>query len=476
MSAALALPQLRTWFAHKTRPLEGIATVPVRRADMNVTLTTGGRIDSAEKTVVECELQRLEVSVKGQAMGGGGSSTIIRVIDDGTMVKKGDLLCELDASEYKELLRQQRMTVKRARADHRQAELDLEVARVAVIEFREGIYKETLQQLSGQIALGKASWERARDRLGWVQNMLAKGYVPISQLRSEEINERRASFQLKQSEVDLDVFRRYSAPRTLRELEGYVLGAESTLNYQDRRLKVHIEREEMLVQQVENCTIRAPHDGMIIYAIDDERPIPIVEGMVVRQKQDLFHLPNLTKMVAKALVHETVAARVKPGMRTRLRVEGMPGHLLEGHVAAVAQLPTRNSWSEISYFYTEVAIDTIPRGLRPGMTAELEIATDRRRDVLAIPIEALGVEDGRDFCYVAHDDRVERRQIEIGQSTRGLLEVTGGLSEGESVVLDPSQFDEHLETLSPFDGNFSAMAARAEAQAEASAPVEVGSP
>jgi HlyD family secretion protein len=458
-ASAVALPGLQRRLSGRQPVLEGLATGVVRRTDMDVTLTTGGRVDSAEKTLIECELERLELSVKGQALVGGGASTVLSVIPDGTEVRKDDVLCRLDASEYVELLRQQRMTVERARADNRQAELDLEVAKMSVVEFREGTLDEALKDLSGQIALAETTLQRAGDRLKWTRRMLERGYVPFSQVANDDINLRRAEFQLRQTRGTLEVFQKYSAPRTIRELEGGVQTAQMLLDYQNRRLQRHLERETMLEKQVENCTIRAPHDGFVIYAINDDRPIQIEEGMVVRQKQDLFYLPNLTKMVAKAMVHESVARRVQPGMIARIRVEGLPGRLVEGHVASIAQLPTQNAWNEVTYFYTEIVLDTIPRGLKPGMTAEVEIATEHRSDVLAIPIEALAIVEGRDFCFVANEHGVERRPIEIGQSTCGMLEVTAGLEEGERVVLEPDQFDHGLDRISPFNPEFESLAA-----------------
>ena len=75
------------------------------------------------------------------------------------------------------------------------------------------------------------------------------------------------------------------------------------------------------------------------------------------------------------------------------------------------------------------------------MTAEVEFDVDRRLDVLAVPTEAVAVEDGRDICYVAGADGLERRPVTLGRSTRDLLEVTGGLAEGEQVVLNPSKIE-----------------------------------
>jgi len=309
LALKLAPPQLKEWLHRKKSPLEGLSFAVVTRADLMVMLTTAGKIDSAERTLIECQLERAAGGT-GQAASSGGSSTVLSVIADGTLVKEGDILCELDASEYQELLRQQLIAVEQARVDHRQAELNLEVAMTAVVEFREGLLKENLQQLKGQIALDQAALERCIDRLKWAQRMLDKGYTPVSQYLTDEVNERKASFQLRQSRLGLEIFERYSAPKTLRTLEGQVLAAQVMMAYQERRLRMQLEREQLLRKQLEYCTIRAPHDGLVTYAIQDNRPVPIEEGMVVRRRQDLFYLPNLDTMIARAMIHESVANRV----------------------------------------------------------------------------------------------------------------------------------------------------------------------
>jgi HlyD family secretion protein len=125
-------------------------------------------------------------------------------------------------------------------------------------------------------------------------------------------------------------------------------------------------------------------------------------------------------------------------MRARVRVEGFPDQVIEGHVASIAQMPISNSTNRVAYFPAAVKLDNFPRGLKPGMTAEVDITTGRTPGVLVIPAECWAVERGKQVCYVAHHDWVERRVIRIGQSSRNLLEVLEGLSEGEEVVLNPS--------------------------------------
>jgi HlyD family secretion protein len=291
------------------------------------------------------------------------------------------------------------------------------------------------------------------DRLKWARRMLDKGYIARSQLTNEEFNERKAAFDLKKSRMDHDVFRRHTAPRILRDLEGKVFGAEAIRNYQAQRLQRNVDRQRLIERQIERCTIRAPHDGFVIYIYDYNRQLRIEEGMTVYQGQDLFYLPDLEHMEAMAMVHESVVDQVRPGMRARVRIEGLRDEVLEGRVTSVAQLPTQNMFNDLRYFYTEVVLDKVPRGVLPGMTAEVEIATDQRFDVLSIPIEAMAYEEGQEVCYVASEEGVERRELKVGQSTRDRIEVIEGLDEGEQIVLNPARYDEELETISPFDAD-----------------------
>ena len=177
----------------------------------------------------------------------------------------------------------------------------------------------------------------------------------------------------------------------------------------------------------------------MIYADDDARNVHIEPGMVVRQKQRLFYLPNLADMEVAAMLHESVVKSVEPGMRVRVRVEAFPNRVIEGHIDSVTQIPDQHWFSDVKYFYGRVKLHNVPRGLKPGMSAEVEIVTANKADVLVIPPEAVTVESGHDVCYVARDDLLERREVKLGQSTRDYLEVTEGLDEGEAVVLDPDQ-------------------------------------
>lgn len=431
-------PSVLQTLIRRAHPLSGLETATVRRADLSVSMTTSGRLESSDRTVIECDLENLSVSVKGNALTAGGASTILSVIADGSTVERGDVLCVLDASGYEDMVDAQAMNVERAVADNRMAELNLDVARMAVGEFRDGLMAQTLKTMEGTIALSQSDRERAAARLEWTRRMLTKGYMPRSQVVVEEFQSQQVTLALTKARTALRLFKRFSAPIYLRVLESEVLAAEAVMSYQRVRLQRNQERLAKLRRQVERCTIRAPHAGLVIYANDELKNIRIEAGLSVRQRQRLFYLPDLSRMEVSAMLHESVVREVKPGMAARVRLEGLTGRSLEGHVVSVAQLPTQNLFTQVKYFVGVVKLDSVPRGLRPGMSAEVQIRTVRRPDVLAVPPDALAVDRGHDVCYVAHEEQVERREVKIGQATRDLLEVTEGLDEGEEVILDPT--------------------------------------
>ena len=267
--------------------------------------------------------------------------------------------------------------------------------------------------------------------------MKDKGYVSTSTVKTDEFTVAKLEQALKQEEGAFDLFRKFTAPKTVRELEGVVLGTQATLDYQNLRSQRHLDRLKTLEQQVDRCTIRAPHDGYVVYANDPRREIFIEEGMPVRQGQKLFYLPDLNDMEVVALLNESIVSEVRAGMPAQVRVEGMPDRLMPGHVTKIGQFPLPDWRSDVRYFEGIVKLEGPTPGLKPGMTAHVELEMPPRENVLAVPSEAVTSDDGQDVCFVIHDEDVERRPVKLGRVTQEMTEVTAGLHEGEQVVLNP---------------------------------------
>src|SRR3954452_7503866 len=141
-SLATAVAFVCVKYREKTRVHPSLATVPVRRADVDAVVLTSGLVASSRSTEIRCTLERLEAPASGTsaqaAIPKEGASAIISLVPDGATVKKDEVICELDSSEYQELARRQQIVVEEAPSEHLRASVTLEAARMALRSYREG--------------------------------------------------------------------------------------------------------------------------------------------------------------------------------------------------------------------------------------------------------------------------------------------------------------------------------------------------
>jgi HlyD family secretion protein len=425
---------------------EGRPGAPVRRVSFDVWMTAGGVAQSSQQNVIRCQLENLRIRSSRRNFFVGGASTILEIVPNGTMVKKGDVLCRLDASDYQEVADVQTTRVLQHQAEAVQTELALQAAETALKEYRDGLLPQDILGMKGRIALAESEMKVASDRLAWSERMAAKGYASRAQVANDRQALLSATHRLQQAQMELDTYRRFNSTKTLVSLQADVEIARKWAIHEAGdfdKAKVQLGYYRAMIDR---CTIRAPHDGFVIYADgpfrdDPERPV-IEAGASVIQRQELFYFPDLSKMEVVAMLNETVVDRVRGGMPARVRFEGLRGgEDLEGHVDSVDSLP-RRSFNDVAYYPCRITLEGAPSGLLPGMSAKVEIQLGRCQDVLAVPSEAVSVDHDRNVCQVIRPSGLERREITPGRSTPDLIEVTHGLEEGESVVLNSTrEFD-----------------------------------
>jgi HlyD family secretion protein len=459
-----ATHEMGAWPWNDRRPLrERFLFTHVSRTDLNPILNAPGRLESSKKTLIRCELENLVAGARGS-----GSSTILTLLPEGNVVKHGDVLATLDASTYVEMLRQQEITVEQAKASHLQARLNHEIALLAVREYRDGTVKQTLQGMEGSIALARSDLSRAKDHLTWTERMKEKGYASPAQIVSEKHSVSQLELTLASQLTSLALFQRFTLPMTERSLQSQVTSASTALANEGLRLQRQLDRFALLKKQVDRCTIRAPHDGVLFYHKGGNprgQSSVVDEGMEVREKQPLFYLPDLSQMEVQVAVNESVVDQVRIGQRVAVTFEALPKLVLTGRVDSVGQIPILQKVDSgngppldtgVRFFVTIVKLDKVTNELKPGMTAMVDMELSPRQHVLAIRHEAVRTDRGKKVCYVAHEESLERREVKIGQDTADLVEVLDGLQEGELVALNPPAAAEHVELLSSFD-DFSPM-------------------
>lgn len=442
-AAGAGVVALRAW-ARPRSPYADLPRATVRRASVEDVVVVGGEVEGAKRTTIECELDALPFA---PGLPGGTLPTLIELVPDGSVVAEGDVLCRFDASGYEEAARTQEIAVEKARAEDRQAGLELEAAEYALRAYRDGESLQLADTLRGQIAQMESDLKAARDRLQWSRLMRDTGYLSADALAAAESSALRMDQGLKDARGNYRNHRLYTVPRAVRELEVRVENARKAAEFAREQLESQEGRLETYRERVESCTVTAPHAGRVIYFDVMFGPeFKLREGIQVHRGMPMMYLPDLSDLVIEFTLHETVAPRVKAGMPATVRIEAFPGRELTGTVAHVAQLPTED-WRkgvEIKLFEARITLDQAPEGALPGMSASIRIVTGRTDDALVVPIEAVAVEDGRDVCYVAAGDALERREVVVRRAGHFDLRVESGLDEGDQVILNPADLPDGM--------------------------------
>ncbi|MEM9644549.1 MAG: efflux RND transporter periplasmic adaptor subunit [Planctomycetota bacterium] len=471
---------------------DGLLWQQVDKQSLSVSVIERGNLESQLNREIQCEVEDVQRD-------GINGTPILWIVANGSSVKKGDLLVELESAPMQETLDEQILDTENAVSNKIQAEanfsnqqvqnetteaeaeLRVQLANLELqmfIDKESGTYKLEVEKIkrgiddvNNQILEAQASLELRRDDQRGIDSLYKLGYANRNELRKSKLlflqAEGKYAAQLNQLETSLATLRRkenYEREMELLTLKGKVKTAEraqqqvkrnneaklaqytAILRARTETLKKEEERLERYTKQLAACKIYAPEAGMVAYATD--RSDEIREGVPVRYRQHILSLPSLDQMQVQTVVHESDLDQIQIGMKARVTVDAFPEKEFTGTVDSIAVLPEDNGWrgSDTKVYPTVVTIDDRVEQLKPGMTAVTEILIDAVDDVMVAPVQAVVERDDQTWVLARQDGRVTARIIQTGMTNQSVVEIHEGLLPGEYIALNPrDSFDSVLE-------------------------------
>lgn len=157
--------------------------------------------------------------------------------------------------------------------------------------------------------------------------------------------------------------------------------------------------------------------------------------IAAQQAPNILTLADLSTMLVKAQVSEADVIHLMPGQKAWFTVLGDPLTRYEGTLKDI--LPTPEKVNDAIFYYARFEVPN-PKGiLRLEMTAQVHIQLAGVKDILSIPLSALGdpVGDNRYNVNLLRNGEVKAREITIGSRNDTEVEVVKGLEEGDEVVI-----------------------------------------
>jgi HlyD family secretion protein len=530
-AVVFALLFLSWWFFLKGSG-NGTEDVTYRTAEVE----RGNIVQSFNATGV---LQPLTVvDVKSKA----GGEVVDLAVEEGTVLKKGDLVARIDPRDTKAIFEQAvadltstqarknqinfqlQMQITTSATDVKNAESQLRAAKIQLLTLearakaqpsltaaaisqasaayevatkdldliRQVTIPETRAEVRGQVDSAKSALDAALANRDRNTRLLAKGYVSVQAAEAAEAtyqsalaNHRNAQerqrnleenlrYQLTQAEArqrqamaSLQSARANSievgaTARELQEARENVQQAETAVVRAKANTKqVNVARNELRAAdaaiirsrverdnakvQLDSTTVVSPRDGVVILKYLEEGTIIPPGTSVFSEGTSIVQIADVSKMYVEVQVDEADIAAVKPGQQVSVRLESEPQTPLKGRVTRV------NPGAVTADGVTQVKVRVEVQGdgkvkLMPGLNASCEFIQREKKDVLMVPAQAIKREGAKAMIEVMPEaNKPAMKEIKVGTSGNGMIEVLSGLTEGEVIVtskIDNKQIEE----------------------------------
>lgn len=408
---------------------------------------------------------------------------IVEIVPEGVHVKKGDLLVRLNSDALETQIQEETLRVESARADKIAAEnalliqdsdnaskmskalLDVEIAKLTLQQWIDGDVKTREQALALKLERSDRELRRLVERVERSEKLYAQQFLSKDELERDRLEKIQFEADLKQAQLDLDVYKNFEKPKEEKQKRSDVEQAEAEV----KRVELNNEKELASKKAAANnkaeqfrvlelklakykdqllaTDVRAPADGLVVYSTSMARGRgdrfqnsgPLQVGREVVNNEMLISLPDTSVMQASVTVHESLAGRIRPGLPATIKIDALPGLTFSGKVDSVGIMAEQTNWRDpnLREYTVKVTIDPSEAAtqVKPSMRAEARIEIARVTDAIAVPIQAVFSDGAVRFVYIEQGTQFARAPVSVGRRSDTLAEIRAGLTEGQIVLL-----------------------------------------
>jgi HlyD family secretion protein len=388
----------------------GVFKLRMPKAAPKINTAEVKRGEFVEHVQVRGELKALR-SIVLSAPSGAGDIQIIRLVKNGTKVKKGDVLVQFDTSTLQRTLDQKLSELKTAEGEIERIRAQ---ARLKDEENKTQLTKNTYDVERAKLEVSK------QEILAEIEGEKAKLALSDAGHKLQEIGTKLTSDQSSATaDVEIQKQKREKATFEVREAE----------------------------RSIAAMSLKAPVDGLVTLmsnwrASSNWGSAPeFKEGDRAWPGAGIVELPDLTSVRVTGRVEETERGRLRTGQTAVVKIDALPAKDFSATLVDISPLAKLDvsTWPPPKNFDSVLQLGETDPKIRPGMSATARIAVERVPNVILIPAEASFQKKGRSVAFVLNGAVFAERVIEISRRSGSQLWIAKGLNPGEKVALkDPT--------------------------------------
>ncbi|MFN3194830.1 MAG: efflux RND transporter periplasmic adaptor subunit [Chlorobiota bacterium] len=215
---------------------------------------------------------------------------------------------------------------------------------------------------------------------------------------------------------------------------------------------------KQIQRNASRTTITSPIDG-IVTSLNVEKGEKVL-GTVQNMGTEMMIISDLSVMNTNVDVDENDIVLISLGDTSNIEIDAFPDRIFKGVVQEIghsAKLSAQSSQDQVTNFEVKIRLLDLDPKMRPGMSCNVDIETDTRTDVVAVPLQSVTVRvnsggseekskirkvnnDKKDepkpqtVVFKVEGDKVKTVNVETGISDQGYIELTSGLEDGAEIV------------------------------------------
>lgn len=293
-----------------------------------------------------------------------------------------------------------------ASTDYTQTEIDADKANIRTDQ-------ATISASISGVQSARTNWENARTAVVTAENNLNSFLAgKDSQVATAEgaVNSAKGAWDLAQAQHD------------------QLLSPARSEDIALQRARVAQSRAALQRAQValDQMTIKAPVAGTIIR-------VNYEVGEKVDLSKPVLSLLGNSGLEIEVDIPESDIAKIAVGQMAHITLDAFGEQEFTGHVTLIDPAETRIQ--DVVYYKVKVTFDEAKEEIKPGMTANIDIATASIDNALFIPARAVKENGGKYVEILQNNNEVVKKTVETGlRGDGGIIEIISGLNEGDEVI------------------------------------------
>jgi len=269
-----------------------------------------------------------------------------------------------------------------------------------------------------------------------------------------------AEIQVKHQQVEVEkaekIFKRKEKlfNKQLISLEDFELSeithreSKFTLEHYIENVKQSAAQLNKSKELMSKTVIKSPIDGKIT-SLNKEVGEQVIQGTINIAGSVIMTISDMSGIELEVEINEVESSRIKIGMKAKVSLDAILDTSFKGEVSEIGQSAYKPAGKDVSVLRVKINLKETSNAMKPGLSGQADIVVLEKKDILAIPIEAVREEKKdksesetknkkkKQFCFKFINGKAVKTTIKTGYSNDSEMEILAGLKKDETVIIGP---------------------------------------